>query len=65
VANFFQLEDAMGAYNRLYKELGRLPTMEMEESLLAPPPHRAPNATHPEGITEQDIAAADTDPGAG
>jgi glycosyltransferase involved in cell wall biosynthesis len=34
VAGFFQLEDAMGAYNRLYKELGGLPTMDMEGSLL-------------------------------
>ena len=39
VAGFFQLEDAMGAYNRLYKELGGLPAMDMEESLSALPPN--------------------------
>lgn len=30
VADFFQLEDAMGAYNRLYKELGGLSVSELE-----------------------------------
>jgi len=36
VENFFQLEDAMGAYNRLYKELGGIPvtTLEGEPSQL-------------------------------
>ncbi len=32
VVDFFQLEDAMGAYNRLYKELGGLPITELEDS---------------------------------
>lgn len=32
VANFFQLEDAMGAYNRLYRELGGLPIDEVDDS---------------------------------
>jgi len=35
VEGFFQLEDAMGAYNRLYKQVGELPGVEMEESLTA------------------------------
>lgn len=35
VINFFQLEDAMGAYNRLYKELGRLPGADLVEESLA------------------------------
>ncbi len=30
VENFFQLEDAMGAYNRLYKELGGIPATTLE-----------------------------------
>lgn len=30
VSDFFQLEDAMGAYNRLYKELGGLTVSELE-----------------------------------
>jgi hypothetical protein len=30
VENFFQLEDAMGAYNRLYKEIAGIPINELE-----------------------------------
>jgi glycosyltransferase involved in cell wall biosynthesis len=30
VSSFFQLEDAMGAYNRLYRELGGLEQVELE-----------------------------------
>jgi glycosyltransferase involved in cell wall biosynthesis len=30
VVNFFQLDDVIGAYNRLYKELGGLPVSELE-----------------------------------
>ncbi len=30
VVNFFQLDDVIGAYNRLYKELGGLPVNELE-----------------------------------
>ena len=30
ILNFFQLEDAMGAYNRLYKELGDLPAATLQ-----------------------------------
>ncbi len=33
VENFFQLEDAMGAYNRLYKELGGLPISTLVETI--------------------------------
>jgi glycosyltransferase involved in cell wall biosynthesis len=32
VENFFQLEDAMGAYNRLYKELAGIPINELESA---------------------------------
>lgn len=32
VENFFQLEDAMGAYNRLYRELGGLPASQIEST---------------------------------
>jgi glycosyltransferase involved in cell wall biosynthesis len=35
VEGFFQLEDAMGAYNRLYKQVGALPGVEMEVSVTA------------------------------
>ncbi len=31
VSDFFQLEDAMGAYNRLYRELGGLPVAELDD----------------------------------
>ena len=31
VCDFFQLEDAMGAYNRLYRELGGMPVADMQE----------------------------------
>jgi hypothetical protein len=30
VVNFFQLDDVMGAYNRLYKDLGGLESNELE-----------------------------------
>jgi glycosyltransferase involved in cell wall biosynthesis len=32
VVNFFQLDDVMGAYNRLYKELGGLETNQLEDT---------------------------------
>lgn len=32
VENFFELEDAMGAYNRLYKEIAGIPIHELEET---------------------------------
>ncbi|WP_432548514.1 GT4 family glycosyltransferase PelF [Kineococcus sp. SYSU DK004] len=35
VAGFFQLEDAMGAYNRLYKEMGGLEVAELEGAVPA------------------------------
>jgi glycosyltransferase involved in cell wall biosynthesis len=38
VSDFFQLEDAMGAYNRLYRELGGLPVTYVDEPELAPEP---------------------------
>lgn len=36
VANFFQLEDAMGAYNRLYRELAGLPVAALDEAASVP-----------------------------
>ncbi len=35
VSDFFQLEDAMGAYNRLYRELGGLPVAELDDATAA------------------------------
>ena len=35
VSDFFQLEDAMGAYNRLYRELGGLPTADLDDAAAA------------------------------
>jgi len=41
VSNFFQLEDAMGAYNHLYRELGGLPLDELEGATPVPHLHEA------------------------
>ena len=35
VSDFFQLEDAMGAYNRLYRELGGLPVADLDDAAAA------------------------------
>jgi polysaccharide biosynthesis protein PelF len=38
VCDFFQLEDAMGAYNRLYRELGRMPVANVQDRELTAEP---------------------------
>jgi len=43
VADFFQLEDAMGSYNRLYRELAALPVADLDEAAAA---QRDPLAAH-------------------
>jgi len=48
VADFFQLEDAMGAYNRLYRELGGLPVADLDEAAAAAhDPQASPAALDP------------------
>lgn len=49
VASFFQLEDALGAYNRLYRELGHLP-VDVLDGGSQPQPVDEDTATRPDVI---------------
>ena len=49
IFSFFQLEDAMGAYNRLYRELGGLPAADLTEPESVPPTVFAPVRPRPRG----------------
>ena len=50
IFSFFQLEDAMSAYNRLYRELGGLPAADLTEPKSVPPTVFAPVRPRPPGV---------------